>query len=103
MEFWRGLQRGGGLNLSLSIIGYSLPSYDDYAMQAIYHIARNYQHYEPDFEHEGRTKTKVRIVDFQPTPDAACRFRDRYRFLDWSRTETCFTGFDTSAADWVLR
>jgi proline dehydrogenase len=72
-------------------------------MQAIYHIARNYQHYEPDFTHNGRKKTKVRIVDFQPTESAATAFRHRYRFLDWDRTETCFSGFDSVAVDWLMR
>jgi hypothetical protein len=103
IEFWRGLQRGGGMNLSLGIIGYSLPKYDDYAMQVLYHIARNYQHYEPNLEFEGRKKTKVRIIDFQATPVEQARFRDRYRFLDWTRTEAVFTGFGSSSADWILR
>jgi hypothetical protein len=103
MEFWHGLQRGGGMNLSFGIIGYSLPQYDNYAMQVLYYIARNYQQYEPDLEFEGRKKTKIRIIDFQETPDAQTRFRDRYRFLDWTHTEAVFTGFDASAADWILR
>jgi hypothetical protein len=103
LGFWRGLQRAGGLNLSLGIVGYSLPKYDDYAMQAIYHIARNYQHYEPDFTSNGRTKTKVRIVDFLTTESAAIAFRHRYRFLDWDRTETYFSGFDNNAVDWLMR
>jgi hypothetical protein len=103
MEFWRGLQRNGGMNLSFGIIGYSLPEYDNYAMQVLYHIARNYQHYEPDLEIEGRKKTKIRIIDFQETSDAKARFRNRYRFLDWNRTEAVFTGFNSSAADWILR
>jgi SIR2-like domain len=103
LEFWRGLQRFGGLNLSLGIIGYSLPRYDDYAMQAIYHIANNYQNFEPDLTHNGRQKTKVRIIDFQPTADGARKFRERYNFLDWNRTETWFDGFSDKAADWILR
>lgn len=103
LEFWRGLQRFGGLNLSLGIIGYSLPQYDNYAMQALYHIAENYQNFEPDLINNGRQKTKVRVVDFQPTADSAKKFRDRYNFLDWSRTETWFDGFSSEAADWILR
>ena len=51
LEFWRGLENAGGLHLSLCIIGYSLPKYDEYAMQAIYHVARNYQYFEPELEH----------------------------------------------------
>lgn len=103
MDFWRGLQRVGGVNLLLGFIGYSLPAYDDYARQAIYHVARNYQYYAPDLEYEGRRKAKVRIIDFQPDDDSIRGFRDRYRFLDWSRTEACFTGFNVSSADWILR
>jgi len=103
MEFWHGLQRTGRMNLSFGIIGYSLPKYDDYAMQVLYRIARNYQHYEPNLEFEGRKKTNVRIIDFQATPDAQKQFRDRYQFLDWTRTDAVFTGFDSDAADWFLR
>lgn len=103
MEFWRGLQRSGGTNLSLGIIGYSLPDYDNYAMQVLYHIARNYQYFEQDLEYEGRKKTKIRIVDHQSTYKDQKRFRKRYRFLDWERTEALYTGFESSSADWILR
>jgi len=103
LEFWRGLQRAGGLNLSLGIIGYSLPKYDDYAMQVLYHITRNYLQVEPSLAHEGRQKTKVRIIDNLKTEEEIDRFKVRYQFLDWSRTETYFKGFDEQAADWILR
>ena len=103
MELWNGLQQSGGMNLSLGIIGYSMPQYDDYALQVLYHIARNYQHFEPEFEFNGRQKTKVRLIDFQLTEDNEARFRERYRFLDWTRTEALFTGFDSSTAKWILR
>ena len=103
IEFWHGLERTGGLHLSLCIVGYSVPKYDEYAMQAIYHIARNYQYYEPNLEHNGRKKTKVRIVDFRRTPRSVAELRNRFRFLDWSRTETWFDGFSEESAEWVLR
>jgi hypothetical protein len=103
IEFWNGLQRAGGLHLSLCIIGYSLPKYDDYAIQAIYHIVRNYQHVEPNLTHNGRQKTKVRIIDFRPTPESAAELQDRYRFIDWNRAETRLDGFSEESVDWVLR
>jgi len=103
LEFWRGLQRSGGLNLSLGIIGYSLPKYDDYALQAIYHVARNYLHVEPDLSVDGRRKTKVRIIDYRKTDEQALQLRERYRFLDWGRTETWLDGFSEEAAEWMLR
>jgi len=103
IEFWNGLQNAGGLHLSLCFIGYSLPKYDDYATQAIYHIVRNYQYVEPTLTHNGRQKTKVRIVDFRQTPESKDELRDRYRFLDWTRTETRLDGFNNQSVDWVLR
>jgi len=39
-DFWWGLGRAGGMNLSMAIIGFSLPQHDDYARQAIYRLAR---------------------------------------------------------------
>ncbi len=103
LEFWRGLQKEGGRNLSLGIIGYSLPKYDDYAMQALYHMANNYQQFAPDLVVNGRQKTKVRIIDYQPTPYRKKKFRNRYRFLDWGKTEARFNGFNEEAAKWILR
>jgi hypothetical protein len=103
LEFWRGIQNAGGLHLSLCIIGYSLPKYDEYAMQAIYHVARNYQYFEPNLRHRGRKKTKVRIIDFQPTRRGIAGFRRRYHFLNWRRTEARFDGFNEESVDWLLR
>ena len=42
-EFWRGMGRDGGHGFRMVIIGYSLPSHDDYAQQVIYRLVTNYQ------------------------------------------------------------
>ena len=55
-SLWRGLQQAGGLNLGLGVIGYSLPHYDEYARQALYHLMRNYTEYEFDTEMMGLKK-----------------------------------------------
>jgi hypothetical protein len=102
VDFWRGLANSGGLNVGFGIIGYSLPSYDDYACQAIYSVARNYQGYEPDFELDGRAKRPARVLDFRPTDEAKEALRSRYCFLEESRTQYWFDGMSERSIDWFL-
>lgn len=105
IEFWTGLGRSGGsLNLGLGIIGYSLPDYDDYACQTIYKIARNYQHFEPDFQLDGRAKQPVRILDFRPTTKAKTELRKRYQFMekDRKRTQYWYKGLSSDGIEWFL-
>ena len=101
-EFWFGMQEGGGLNLSLGVIGYSLPAADEYARQALYHLFRNYTGYEPDLELFGRKKTPIRILDSAPPGDSGTDIRSRYRFADWSRTDLRLDGFNETTLEWVL-
>jgi hypothetical protein len=101
-EFWWGLQRAGGLNLSLGVVGYSLPPYDAYARQVIYHVFSNYTGYEPDLEFNGRKKGRVRILDYRPDGDSGAEIRTRYRFADWSRTDLRLDGFNEVTVEWLL-
>lgn len=101
-EFWWGLQRMGGLNLGLSVVGYSLPLYDDYARQALYHVFSNYTGYEPDYEYEGRRKRPIRILDNRPSTDSGADIRASYRFADWSRTELRLDGFSPQSLEWLM-
>ena len=101
-EFWFGMQESGGLNLSLGVIGYSLPAPDEYARQALYHLFRNYTGYEPDLEFFGRKKTPIRILDSAPSGDSGTDIRSRYRFADWSRTDLRLDGFNETTLEWVL-
>jgi hypothetical protein len=101
-QFWWGLQRSGGLNLSLGVVGYSLPAYDVYARQALYHVFSNYTGYEPDFELNGRKKTRARILDCRPQGDSGADIRTRYRFADWSRTDLRLDGFCENSLKWLL-
>lgn len=101
-EFWWGLQRAGGLNLALAVVGYSLPPYDVYARQALYHVFCNYTGYEPDLEFNGQKKRKVRILDYRPDTDSGADIRDRYRFADWRRTDLRLDGFNEDSLEWLM-
>ena len=101
-DFWFGMQNAGGLNLSIGVVGYSLPSIDEYVRQVLYELFSNYTGYEPDLELMGRRKRPIRILDSAPPHDSGADIRGRYRFADWSRTEIKLNGFNESTIEWLL-
>jgi hypothetical protein len=101
-EFWWGLQRAGGMNLGLGVIGYSLPPYDNYARQALYSVFDNYTGFEPDLSFDGRTKGKVRILDRRTDLGAEADLKLRYMFADPARTEFRLDGMNQDSLNWFL-
>lgn len=102
-DFWWGLGHAGVLNFSMAIIGFSLPSQDDYARQIIYRLVKNYQstYWEEDvWVHK---KTPLVLVDFRKSAEEEQEFRHRYAFVDWDRAETYFDGFDEEALELLRR
>lgn len=102
-DFWWGIQRTGGLSLSLGVIGYSLPSHDFYARQALYNVYKNYIGYEPDLEYAGRKKSKFRILDWRPDKHMTGELLATYRFVDPDKTEIILDGFNEDSSDWFLQ
>jgi hypothetical protein len=92
-DFWWGLGRAGGMNLSMAIIGFSLPPQDDYVRQAIYRLARNYQEVHWKDEMLGMRKTPLVLVDFRRSEAEQASFKQRYGFVDWERVHCCLDGF----------
>jgi len=101
-ELWYGLANVGGLNLSLSIIGFSMPAHDEYLRQLLYRIVRNYQYYAPDLEREGRTKAPLVIVDYRRSAEELEQLRERYAFVDWSRAILCTEGLNAESLDHIF-
>jgi hypothetical protein len=102
VDFWNGLGKSGGLNLGFGIIGYSLPRYDDYACQAIYKMARNYQYYEPNHKIEGRQKRPIRILDLRTTNKSRQSLRNRYCFMKRNRTDYRYDGLSIDSINWIM-
>ena len=100
-SFWWGIQRAGGWNLGLNIIGYSLPDYDDYAQQALYHISRNYTEFGRELEFEGRTKGPVRLLNYWSDESGRMALIQRYRFLNPERVAYWGQGFSQDAIAWL--
>ncbi len=95
-DFWWGMGDVGVLNFRMAIIGFSLSGHDDYARQVLYRLVTNYQ--QTYWDAEGlpgdKKKTPLLLVDYRRSPDQKKDFRRRYAFVNWSRAETHFGGFD---------
>ena len=98
-DFWRDMRRIGSTTGTLAVVGYSLPPYDDYVRQALYAAVRNFQHYDTGGLIQ---KTNIRFVDYRPTEADREAYRAVYRFVDWDRADTCFTGFSHEAVDMIF-
>ncbi|WP_163574072.1 SIR2 family protein [Halomonas faecis] len=102
-SLWRGLQQAGGMNFGLSVVGYSLPPYDEYARQALYHLMRNYTEFEYDLEMMGLTKGPARILDYSPPGSSDWKIRRNYSFMNWDRTELSTSGLNAKSIDWLMQ
>ncbi len=101
-EFWDGLGRSGGTNFGMAIIGYSLPSHDRYARQAIYSLVTNYQQTNWGKEIFGFKKTPLVLVDYRTNSGSVADYRDNYRFVDFEKAVLYLNGFDATAIDKVF-
>jgi SIR2-like domain len=95
-EYWRGAAYDGGHSFRMVIIGYSLPDHDDYARQVIYRLVTNYQDIPTERVrwNSQQQKEPMIMVDFCKTPAQQAQLRERYRFIDWSKTREFFDGFN---------
>ena len=102
-DFWSGIGKAGPLNFGMSIIGFSLPTHDDYVRQIIYSMVTQYQSTNWGKEVLDMTKTPLVIVDFFKNSDAEEIFRKRYRFVDWGKAVLVRSGFNTEALDIIFK
>lgn len=100
-DFWQALGSQGLANMSLAVVGYSLPSYDSYVRQVFYRVFSNYTNV-PDMVIEARRKTNIRILDYGPNDSSGTAIRTRYQFMDWGRTDLRLDGFTEKNLDWLL-
>jgi len=101
-DFWRGMEHAGYYSYGMSIVGFSLPAQDEYALQILYQLVANYQRYNWDKHELGGKKAPLAIVDFFPDEDSEKRFRARYRFVDFSRASVDGNGFNLASLDRIF-
>ncbi len=86
------------------VVGYSLPTYDEYARQTLFYVFSNYTGVDLawEFENPELKKAPIRILDYRPPGDSGADIRTRYRFADWSQTELRLDGLNKSTIKWLL-
>jgi hypothetical protein len=92
-DFWRGFRSIGTHNFGVAIIGFSLPSQDNYARQIIYTLIRNYQHYDPG-EVLDLKKSPLVLIDFFKDEKQEASYRQRYQFVSWENAVLHGKGFN---------
>lgn len=104
LSFWHGMGRSGGWNLGVSVIGFSLPQHDEYIRHGLYQMISNYQYSSWNEKWLGKDilKDNVRLVDFRDNEAGVSEFKKRYSFVDSSRAEYFFGGFDTDAINFLF-
>ena len=102
ITLWRGMGRSGGYNLGISIIGFSLPSHDEYIRIGLYQMIDNYQFSSWEHKFLGVLKDYVRFVDYRPDNIAATEYKRRYSFSQDDRSKFYFEGFGDSAIPFLF-
>lgn len=102
LSFWEGIGRSGGANLGISIVGFSLPIHDEYIRIVLYQMISNYQQVWWGQSILGVKKDKVRMVDFHSSKKDIAAYKSRYGFVDSSKTEYMFDGFNDESINFLF-
>lgn len=95
---WCDVVRVGRLKLGVVVIGYSLPSHDEHARQALFRLCHNYQDNWWDMSWtDGRKKAPILLIDKQESDDGRKLFLRKYGFINPKRAVVHFDGFDGTA------
>jgi hypothetical protein len=98
--FW-GLGQAGGMNLGVIVIGYSLPSHDNYARRILMHMFCNYQEMYWGADFMGAKKEPALMIDFRNSEESRRKYKKVYGFTDEEKTSYYFNGFDEEAVSFI--
>ena len=91
------------MKFGAGIVGFSLPSHDEYVKQVIYRLVVNYQETEQEVPLLGLKKGNFKMIDFRPDHDSLMDLKNRYRFVDWNRTDLYVKGFNDESVEMLFR
>lgn len=99
-EFWNGYNYSGTGNGTVTIIGFSLPEHDEYIRQPLYYLVDNFQN--NDYWKGFLEKTNLKMVDYKQSQSDIDAYKKNYSFVDWSRTDCYFNGFNEESLDVIF-
>lgn len=94
-EMWRGVGWANVACSKLVFIGYSLPTYDEYARYLFYNFVRVLRSSRL-FNHN------IRVVDYRTSPNDIAQLMRSICFIDWDNTECYFDGFNMEAIKMIF-
>ena len=102
LDFWWGWGRAGGMNLGISIIGFSLPLHDDYLRICLYRMISNFQEVAWDQPLLDFYKNHVKLVDYRTDKEGKDELLERYRFIDYEKADVYTDGFSMDAVEFIF-
>jgi len=102
LDFWWGWGRAGGMNLGVSIIGFSLPLHDEYLRICLYRMISNFQGVSWDQPLLHWYKNNVKLVDYRTDKTEKVELLDRYRFIDFDKADIYMDGFSRDAVKFIF-
>lgn len=102
LGFWEGMGKGGGYNLGMSVIGFSLPEHDVYVRLGLYKLITNYQQKFWDDKLLNMKKDNVKFIDFHLDKKDQGDYQKRYSFADPDKTSFFWDGFGKKAINFLF-
>lgn len=102
LDFWWGWGRAGGMNLGVSIIGFSLPLHDVYLRICLYRMISNFQNVDWDQPLLDWYKNHVKLVDYRTDKKSKDELLGRYRFIDYDKADVYTDGFSLDAVEFIF-
>ncbi|AJD54345.1 SIR2-like domain-containing protein [Thalassospira xiamenensis M-5 = DSM 17429] len=102
LDLWYGLGQLGGYERGISVIGFSLPEHDEYIRVLLYQIISNYQQSWWEDKLFDVLKDDIKFVDFRASEESIIQFRKNFSFVDESRAQFFYQGFNEQAVDFLF-
>ena len=98
LDLWEHLHEKHDSYSSMVIIGYSMPSYDSYAYEALGHLLVNYQRRGSKTAFQQHCRVPVQLITQADSAQLALK---GIPFLESSKTQVWHDGFSSEALNWM--
>lgn len=96
---WDGFYSTAMMSKNFVIIGFSLPSHDEYIRLPLFRAIYNFQQ---DDLNPGFEQNRLKIVDYKQTEEEKKSFKQNFSMVNESKTDFYFEGFDEYVVEKLL-